>query len=221
MASEVDIANLALGHLGDRATVASIDPPEGSAQAEHCQRFYPIARDTLLEMHDWNFATRRMQLAQVESPASSWKYAYTLPGDCLMVRAILPRDAQDDYVTNFYDSNFRSYPVNAFAVTTTAEYIVETLDNGTKIILTNQEEAVVRYIARVADTTRFSALFTMALSWHLASLLAGPVIKGDVGRGESKRCMQMVQGFLSSAKTSDSNQRNEQPTHAVAWMSGR
>ncbi len=50
MPSVVDLCNLALAYLGDDATVASIDPPEGSAQAEHCQRFYPIARDTLLQM---------------------------------------------------------------------------------------------------------------------------------------------------------------------------
>ena len=59
MASDVEICNLALSHLGDTATVASIDPPEGSAQAEHCARFYPIARDALLEKHDWSWATRR------------------------------------------------------------------------------------------------------------------------------------------------------------------
>ena len=53
MASEIAICNLALSHLGDAANIASIDPPEGSAQAEHCATFYPIARDSLLEMHDW------------------------------------------------------------------------------------------------------------------------------------------------------------------------
>ena len=36
MASDVQICNIALAHLGDTATVASINPPEGSAQAEHC-----------------------------------------------------------------------------------------------------------------------------------------------------------------------------------------
>ena len=65
MASEVDICNLALGHLGDNATVSSISPPEGSAQAEHCARFYPLARDALLEMGYWNFAMRRVALAQL------------------------------------------------------------------------------------------------------------------------------------------------------------
>ena len=72
MASVVDICNLALGHLGDPATVSSIDPPEGSAQAQHCARFYPIARDSLLEMHSWNFSTYREALAHLQ-PAE-WIY---------------------------------------------------------------------------------------------------------------------------------------------------
>ena len=75
MASTVDICNLALAHLGDTATVASIDPPEGSAQSEHCARFYPIARDSLLEMHAWNFSMRRINLAQLTNSWPEWQYA--------------------------------------------------------------------------------------------------------------------------------------------------
>lgn len=62
MPSAVTICNLALAHLGDSATVSSIDPPEGSAQAEHCARFYPVALGLLLEAHPWNFATKRSRL---------------------------------------------------------------------------------------------------------------------------------------------------------------
>ena len=65
MASVVDICNLALAHLGDDATISSIDPPEGSAQAEHCKRFYTSARDTLLQLHPWNFASKRIALAEL------------------------------------------------------------------------------------------------------------------------------------------------------------
>ena len=64
MASEVEICNLALARLGDAATVVSIDPPEGSAQAEHCAMFYPMARDTLLAQHPWGFAQRRVRPAR-------------------------------------------------------------------------------------------------------------------------------------------------------------
>ena len=72
MASPVDICNTALAYLGDVANVVSIDPAEGSAQAEHCARFYPLARDALLEMHDWGFATRRVALAGLANPTTQW-----------------------------------------------------------------------------------------------------------------------------------------------------
>jgi len=78
MASIVDICNLALSHLGDSATVSSIDPPEGSAQADLCARFFPIALASLLEAHSWGFATRRVALAPLAISADSFGAA--LPG---------------------------------------------------------------------------------------------------------------------------------------------
>ena len=33
MASDVDVCNLALSHIGDTANVASINPPDGSVQS--------------------------------------------------------------------------------------------------------------------------------------------------------------------------------------------
>ena len=90
MASEVDICNLALGHLGDNATVASLEPPEGSAQAEHCARFYPIARDALQEMHPWNFCTKRIALALIDGVSySQWKYVYAEPSGVIQTAACL------------------------------------------------------------------------------------------------------------------------------------
>ena len=58
MASEVDICNMALAHFGQDASIDAIDPPDGSAEAEHASRFYPMARDALLERHAWPFAVR-------------------------------------------------------------------------------------------------------------------------------------------------------------------
>ena len=65
MASAVDICNLALSRIGDIASVQSIDPPEASAQAIHCARFYPVARDSMLERHPWGFATLRKTLKSI------------------------------------------------------------------------------------------------------------------------------------------------------------
>lgn len=226
MASVVDICNLALGHLGDNATVASIDPPEGSAQAQHCARFYPIARDTLLEMVYWNFSMTRAPLAQVVNIWPEWKYAYALPSDCLNAISILPDDANDDYSSRFYPTDTPYWAHNYSPVVAAGRYVpqpfsIEVDATGNQILLCNMENAVLRFTRYVTDTTQFSPLFVMTLSWHLASMLAGPVIKGDVGAAEAKRCAQMMAGYLSQAETSDANQRSIKPEHIVSWVSGR
>lgn len=201
MASEVDICNLALARLGDNATVASIDPPEGSAQAEHCARFYPVARDSLLEMHAWKFATRRVLLAQLTTDTWNWSFAYAEPTGVLKLLAVLPASASSDADTQ--------------------EYEAETDGNGTPIILTDLEGASLRYVAHVTDTTVFSPLFVDALAWLLASYLAGPVLKGDAGAAMAKACLQSFMLALSNAKTSDANQRKARPEHKPDWIAGR
>jgi hypothetical protein len=104
--SEVTICNLALSHLGDTAEVTSIKPPDASVQAQLCARFYPMARNALLEMANWGFATRRVTLAEVANPTldpddscsrGTWRFAYGLPADAVNVLAVIPADASDDY----------------------------------------------------------------------------------------------------------------------------
>lgn len=214
MASEIDICNLALSHLGDDATVASINPPEGSAQAEHCSRFYPLARDTLLELHAWNFCTKRAALALLVDSGTQWFYTYEQPADCLRVISVLDVNAGDDL----------GVPATTFAwpaLNTPQPFVCETDALGREIILTNQPDAMARYTAYVTDTTKFSPLFVTALTWKLAAMLAGPVVKGDAGRAEAKRCEEMFQMWMRQAITSDANQRHLNVPHTVGWMAAR
>jgi hypothetical protein len=101
------------------------------------------------------------------------------------------------------------------------DFTVELGDDGNHILYTNQEKAMLRYTAYVTDTTTYSPLFVMALSWQLASMLAGPILKGDAGAAEAKRCTQMAIGYLTQAEASDSNQRRNSIEHIVPWTSGR
>lgn len=207
MASEVDIANLALAHLGDDATIASLDPPEGSTQAEHCARFYPMARDALLEMHSWRFATRRTVLAELVNPWPQWRHAYAKPNGCLRVISVIDPNTEDD--------------LQAVGVRAAKNFTVEINDDLAEVILTNQEDAVLRYVARTTDTTKFPPLFVMALSWQLASMIAGPILKGDVGAAESKRCTQIAQGWLARALASDAEHRKVSPLHVPDFIAAR
>lgn len=186
MSSDVDLCNLALSHLGDEAEVTAINPPDGTAQAAQCGRFYPLARDSLLEMHPWTFATVRISLATlVDASRPEWTYAYSLPARCLKPLAVLPPDVVDD--------------------TATYEYIVESNEGGTRVIYTNVESATLRYTQRVEDVTKFPHSFATALARLLASYLAGPIIKGTTGMQVSQAQLKIFAYELGVARTSDAN----------------
>jgi len=161
MASDVGICNLALGHLGNRANVSAINPPDASVEAERCAEFYPIARDGLLERHAWRFATRRAVLAEVENTTTSWALAYALPGGCVRPLAVLFPESTDD--------------------TDAQDYTIETDDEGAEVLYTNVEQATLKFIVRVEDANKFTPLFVSALARLLASYLAGPILKGAEG----------------------------------------
>jgi len=222
MASEVDIVNIALSHLGDTANVSSIDPPEGSAQAQHCARFYPIARDALLEMHTWSFATKRIVLPLLSNTLEQWKYVYQAPSDALNLIAVLAPDAMDDY------SQDLPVPYTQVGIVNTGQglytpqpFEVETLQDGSSVLYTNQEEATLRYTAKITDPALFTPLFTSALTHLLASYLAGPILKGEVGRAEAKGQMALFQAFMAKATASDASQRRIIIKQSTPWMAGR
>lgn len=155
MASKVDIWNLALSHIGHVASVT--DPDETSAVANHCRRFYPIALGVALERNDWSFARRRVQLAEVTNPVDHWNFAYARPNLCVKERMVFMPQATDDN---------KAQP-----------FVVESNDSGDIILLTNIEDAILRYTTLVDDTNKFSYLFVLTLSYDLASMLVGPIPK--------------------------------------------
>lgn len=195
MASEVDICNLALGHLGDDATVSAIDPSDGSAQADHCVRFYPIARRQLIGMHGWGFATKRVALAVLDTDElpDTWAYCYSAPNGAINVIAVLSPGSTDSFA-----AQDPTNPLYGIATQpgdlNTQPYVQEVLQDGTKVIFTNVEDATARYTVDITDTTKFTPLFVTALSRLLASYLSGPILKGETG---GKVAVAHMKAFLS------------------------
>ena len=79
MASEIEICNRALQHLG-QARINSLDEPVRSAR--ECKFSYPIARDALLEAHSWNFALTTATFA------SEGAGRFLLPSDFLTMHKV-------------------------------------------------------------------------------------------------------------------------------------
>lgn len=191
MASEVDIVNLALTHFGQRANVSSIDPPEASAEAIHGARFYPIARDELLEEGTWTFATRRLQLTEMTNDREDWAYKYALPNLCIKPRIMLPDGYGDDLVEGV-----------PFQLEGSALY-------------TDAEDAHLVYTFRQTDPTKFTPLFVTALSWRLASYLSGPITKDPTGRIQKalydRSLVELGKAESSNANASPNRRQDYRP----------
>lgn len=218
MVTAVDICNTALSYLGDEGRVASISPLDGTTQSKLCARFYPMARDAVLEAHEWGFATKRIELTEVTTDATTeWDYCYEIPADMLRALAIQPDESTADYVV----PTTAAYPLVGSGSKVTQEYAIELDADDTLRIFTDQEDAWLRYTAYVTNPGVFSPLFVQAVAWKLAAMLAGPLLKGDAGAAEAKRCEQVALTYLSKASVSDAKQRQSHPTQVVPWISGR
>ncbi len=213
MATVVDIANLALSRLGDRATVTSISPPEGSAQADHVARFWPMARNTALEAAPWRFATGRAAPSLTSYETGNWAYAYFLPTDCLLVRRVMPPTS----ATNSGAIFDADAVVDAWDI----RFDVETDDTGRKVLLTDQEDAVVVYTRQVVDPSKYTTAFTDAVARLLESYLAGSVIKGQAGAKAAQLAYNAYMGLIAKAAVAEINQSNTRRDYTPSAMAAR
>ena len=216
MASVVDICNLALAHLGDEATVSSIDPHEGSPQAGYCALFYPVVRDALLTKYTWSFATRRANLALLaDTSPAGWEFVYALPNNCIKPLAVLaPTDNVDAYLASLIGEDVDSLFSKGHPDNDHQQFATEALSSGTKVIYSNIEDAILVYIHRTTDTTQYTPLMVLAFARLLAAYLAGPVIKGESGAKAGLEHMKIFAQMEFKAATTDDTQSRQQSVYA-------
>lgn len=137
-ASDIEICNIALALVGEPSITAFTDATEAERQ---CERLYPLARDTVLRLHPWNFAEKQSQLSlAVAVPDFEFTYYFDLPADYIRVVKV-----------DLAESSYR---------------VVQ----GT-YIATDDSEVNLVYTAKITDTTKFDPLFTQAIAYYLASQL--------------------------------------------------
>lgn len=184
MASETDICNLALGRLGEMCDM--VDVNENSVYAAVAKRTYPIVRDALLERHAWNFATTRTRGQLVEEKPIGWKCMYQVPDNALRILSVYSEE-RGTWIEE--------------------EPWVFEMNGPYRVILTNIEHAVIKYIQYTANADLYSPGFVDALAWHLAASIAGPIVKGETGMTVSTKLLQQAQYFERAAVQADVRQR--------------
>lgn len=204
LVTTTDIANQALASIGANARVTSISPPDtGSVEAEQCSRFINECVETLMELHDWSFATRRAALVEAgDTDNDVYQFRYVIPANMCRVISLLPDGATHDTT----ESGRRM-----------AQEVVQEQDaDGVLRIYSDVEDAVLRYTVWVTDPNKWPPLFRQALVALLASKLAGALIRGAEGEAAKRRCLQEVEMYLSRAKASDANQQRQRTDQAGA-----
>lgn len=204
MTSPVDICNLGLSNIGQDALVTSIDPPDGTVEADHCARFYPIARNKVLEMHTWRFATFRASLAPLVLPTEvegQWAFAYAMPNLTIRPILVLPPRTIDE---------------GKDAV----RFEVESLIDGTEVIYTNMRNAVLKHIKEVTDTTKFTPMFITCTGWLLGSYLAGPITKSTARRQDAYNNF-LAEYMFATAGDAKARRSDLLRDHVAAWHKGR
>lgn len=204
MASDVDICNQALAHLGAEQLIASINPPDGSAEAGYAKTFYPIARRELIDLGAFAFTFKRTSLALLQTnPSSAWAYAYALPSDCISALRVLRGDYLAASGLALQIAPGCSLPAAVDQVFTERGSALFEIEGDT--LLTNEPEAILKYKADVLNTGKFTPLFISAFGMLLASYLAGPIIKGREGMETGKGWRGAALSMLAAAATSDAN----------------
>lgn len=196
MASDVDICNMGLRHLG-LAPISALDPPVNQTVRD-CALFYPQVRDLTLRDHPWNFAAKRRSLTSFtlsDDYAGEYLYAYVFPADCLMPRGV------------YLDGG-----------TKPQDYKVMRAATNEKIILTDVENAILEYTMIVTNTTWFSVEFVEAAALLMAGKLAVP-LRQDKHLAEAFETK--YRGALAAAVANDAQEDQDPEEDDVPWIDAR
>jgi len=80
MATKTDLANFALGHIGD-VVITDVDSPTNEA-GRTVNLWFDTARRRVLRLANWNCCAKRVELAaDATAPVYGYNFRYLLPGD--------------------------------------------------------------------------------------------------------------------------------------------
>ena len=140
MASQIGIFNMALIFMGARPLL-SLD--EDTKSKRTLVALWDATRDEVLRDHPWNFAAKRVSLAELTtSPVFGFAHAFSLPADYIRLQEV-------------------GEP---------GDNIVYAIEGDT--LVTDESVVYLKYTSRVTDVAKFDAKFAVALALKLSAYAA-------------------------------------------------
>ena len=159
------LSNMAVGHCGIGKYIGDYEL-ENSPEANYCRRYFDQCRDVIYATRRWPFASTIVALADLGVTGTNydgiWAYRYKMPGNAIR-------------------ANFVVNPANRAPTTSDDKIAFEIaydVDNEGKVILCDQDEALLDMNQLIEDPTFWDPAFAEAHSLYLALRIA-PALKVD------------------------------------------
>lgn len=236
MSSQLNIANRALLGIGARATISSLNPSDGSNEADAISILWEPTFEELGRSAPWNCLTKQITLSLLMAakgtpenplgttlpiPPTPWLYAYAYPSDCLLFRFItpsLPVNATGTVpATTLANSAGAWLPSNGqipFAVSSSTDKN----NNPLSIVLTNQSQAQAVYNTNNSNPAFWDSLFQAAM---VASLGAFLVPALTLSLPLMQVSIKSAENIIARARAQDGNEGVTSMDHLPDWMQAR
>lgn len=191
MASETDVANLALIKIGTEARVVDLTTDEGFAAAT-LKAVWAIERQAAIRDGAWNFAVQRAALASETLGAGvsiyPWAYSFPLPAGTLRLLEVLETSRED--------------------------YQLE----GRSIRCDSAGPVYVRVLVDVAEPALWDSLFAEAfacrLAWRVGKRIAGSSFGAD-------QAWQEYEAAIAAGKRVDARENPPIAHEESSWVTAR
>lgn len=226
--SETDVANLALGAIGEPPIPSLVDP---SARAMACNLHFAPLRDAMQRDGNWNFCSAwTIPALATQAAIGVLANRYPMPDDCLKVRQVLPQTAAlsgnsgisitDPTIIAELEASQPTLPAdeacwNVEAVTVNPSDV----PGCTMVVVTSMTSPLINYSRRIIYPRLWDALFIEAFAEALSGKIA-PGIAKDINAGDKKRAS--AREMIEDAELSDS--REQSPRHIsrdTSWVRSR
>ncbi len=194
--TSLSICNMALSLIGNKSfLITALN--EDSEPARQCNLWYEPIRDATLMAHPWNFAIRRAELSQIsDTPAYGYAYAYSYPDDFLKV-------VQTDMAEEAGWEDYRSEGQ---------------LGTTTRVLLSDEGEVAIEYIAKITDPNAYSPMFVQALVTHLAATICVPLTDSQT---RADKIADRYKEIVREARSVDAQEGTPRGLDADTWLNAR
>lgn len=234
MPSVTDIVNRALLSIGARAQVSSINPSDGSTEADACSILYTPTFESLAREAQWNCLRAQAKLSLIGAatgtpenptgttillPPTPWLYMYLIPNASLAVRSLVPSAPSTGVTPQTSFNNAAPFHVPGRGqvpfVVSSAQDIS---GNIIEVILTDQAQAQAIYTLNQPNPATWDSLFQSAMVASLAAYLV-PALSLNMQLMSAQT--SIAERLVMRARVADGNEGDTVMDHNPDWMRAR